>query len=228
MFDQQPDLSKNTELIRSENICLFYEDSDQIIKAVDGISLSIKQTGFYGIVGPSGSGKSSLLYLLAGFKSPTSGKLFFESNEYPKKQDKRLEIGRKYFGYDFQRNFLINYLTVRENVFTGVDKPNQQVIQNYEYLMRLTGIWHLQNRFPHTISVGERQRVSIARSLIKTPKIVFFDEPTASLNSEGSIKIAQILHGLSSQMAVVVVTHDHRILGKTDHVLEIRDGKIVS
>lgn len=227
MFESKILSASNSEVIRAENICLFYNDSNQIIKAVDNINLKINSKGFYGIVGPSGSGKSSLLYLLSGFKKPTSGNIYFQNSPYPVKQDDRLKLGRQYIGYDFQRNFLINYLTLEENVFTGVDNPSDQVLQNYEYLMRLMGIWHLKDRFPHSVSAGERQRVSIARSLIKNPVVAFFDEPTASLNFENSMKIGDILHNLSNQMAIVVVTHDDRILHKTDNILQIHDGKII-
>jgi putative ABC transport system ATP-binding protein len=198
------------------------------VKAVDNINLTIKNTGFYGIIGPSGAGKSSLLYLLAGFKKPTGGKIFFNGQEYPNNQDKRLEIGRKYMGYDFQRNFLISYLTVEENIFTGIEEVNDQILQNYEYLMRMINIWHLKDRFPHSISAGERQRVSIARCLIKNPKVAFFDEPTSYLNLENGLKTADILHNLSTHMAVVVVTHDNRILRKEDNVFQILDGKLIS
>ncbi len=223
------DFNKNKKIIlETKNLSLEYREKDgKKIKAVNNVNITLESNKFYAIVGPSGSGKSSLLYLLAGFKTPTSGYILFQGKKYPRGALPKKEVGKKYIGYSFQGEYLINYLTLEENIFLGLTDYNLEIKNYYLKMMKIANIYHLKDRFPFNLSGGQRQLATIIRCLIKQPKIAFFDEPTSNLNIENSLIISDLLHKLAEESTIVVVTHDTRILKKNDLIFKITDGRVI-
>jgi putative ABC transport system ATP-binding protein len=189
--------------------------------------MQIGARDFAGIVGPSGSGKSSLLYLLSGLKSLSSGQVLV--NNYPYSAatpNEKLDFRKKYFGFVFQQPFLIPYLNLLENVLVPVEKPTDADYDRGLELLDMLGIADLAPKFPHECSGGERVRVSMARGLVHRPQFLFVDEPTASLDSVTSARVMKVLRSQCHHGALIVVTHDLEILDEADIVFRIRDGRL--
>lgn len=210
-------------LLSTQNLTLTYQDGKNIVYAVKDINIELPEKGLFGILGPSGSGKTSLLYLLSGIKKQTQGDIVFKNNKFPASTSKRNYIRRNEMGFVFQFHFLINYLTVKENILVGAHSDTD--IEEYCIeLMDKLGLKDFANRFPYELSGGQRQRVAIARALANKPKIVFVDEPTASLDHEAGAKVMNILDELSKEACIIVVTHDESILKNAENIFVMRDG----
>jgi putative ABC transport system ATP-binding protein len=213
-------------LLRTEHLYLAYDEGKSGFLAVKDVSISFKKSGFYGILGPSGSGKTSLLYLLSGIKSPTSGKIIYNEEEFPKSVSQRNQIRREDMGFVFQFHFLINYLNVRQNILIGAKHIDYEVKTRVDELCKILGLEHLQKRYPFQLSGGQRQRVAIARAFANNPKVVFVDEPTASLDRENGEKVVALLRRFSRHACVIVVTHDETILNGADQIYHMWDGAV--
>jgi putative ABC transport system ATP-binding protein len=175
-----------------------------------------------GILGPSGSGKSSLLYLLAGLKSPTSGEVRFGGQSYGGlTQDGLAEFRRANFGFIFQNHFLINHLTSLENVRTAGDGESAGLLDEL-------GVGSCLGKFPWQMSAGEKQRVAIARAVVHRPKVVFADEPTASLDRPNADLAVECLRRVTRGGTLFVVTHDESILKGATRVLRMKAGRVQS
>jgi len=178
-------------------------------------------------MGPSGSGKSSLLYLLSGLKRPSHGDVEIDGQSYSRFGERELTgLRRERFGFVFQQPFLLNYLTARENVLTAAPKGDARSVENTNELLRSLDIEHLANRFPYHLSGGERQRVCVARALINHPDVVFADEPTASLDHANGHVVIDLLTKYRDHGTVIVVTHDPEMLAGADRVVRMRDGRV--
>ncbi|MCS6778015.1 MAG: ATP-binding cassette domain-containing protein, partial [Chthonomonadaceae bacterium] len=156
-----------------ENVSLSYGDGDTLNFAVRGVTLSIPGHGFYGIMGPSGSGKSSLLYLMSGLKLPTGGQVLYRGQSLSAMSEReRVLLRRRHFGFVFQQPYLIHYLTARENILVAApDAPGAP--QQVDALMEALHIAHLADRTPAHLSGGERQRIVVARAMIHCPEVIF-------------------------------------------------------
>jgi putative ABC transport system ATP-binding protein len=211
-------------MLAAENLRLVYRDGAAEVAAVDGVSLSIAEREFVGIVGPSGSGKSSLLYLLAGLKRATSGSVGFRGRPLGALAgDAAAALRRRHFGFVFQNPFLVGYLTALENVLVAAPAE----IARADGLLERLGIAPCRDKFPHQMSMGEKQRVAIARALLPRPAIVFADEPTASLDRANADLAVKCLRETAREGALFVVTHDESILRGADRVLLMRAGVVV-
>jgi putative ABC transport system ATP-binding protein len=207
-------------MISAENLQLAYRDAANEVRAVDGVSLEVREGEFVGILGPSGSGKSSLLYLLAGLKAPTSGGVRFEGRDFATlTQDGMAEFRRARFGFVFQNHFLINHLTALENIRTAGDA-------DCSALLRDLRIEHCRDKFPWQMSAGEKQRVAIARAVVHRPKVVFADEPTASLDRPNADLVVDCLRRVAQGGTLFVVTHDESILKDATRVIRMSAGKV--
>lgn len=209
-----------------KNVNLVYdigkEDTTQALKS---INISFENHGFVGIIGPSGSGKSSMLYIMSGLKTPTSGEIYYnEKNIGSMSQDKRADMRLKDFGFIFQRGFLIEYLSVLDNVLVPLNHASLKSKNKAMALLDKLGIAKLANKKPYQLSGGQRQRVSIARALITDPKVVFADEPTAALDHQSALEVVSILAEYGNEGLVILVTHDKSILHKATKIISIRDG----
>ena len=212
-------------MIQAHGASLVYIDHGREIFACRQVDLEIKPNEFVGILGPSGSGKSSLLYLLSGLKTPTSGEIHYENKNLSELSDEeRSGLRLKEFGFLFQQPFLLGYLTALENVL--VSSTSEQTREKARYLLDQLGLGEKTHRFPHELSGGERQRVCVARSLLGNPKVVFADEPTAALDHENGIHVIEMLNQHREGGALVMVTHDETMLAHADRVLRIVEGQV--
>jgi putative ABC transport system ATP-binding protein len=188
----------------------------------------VKEGEFIGILGPSGSGKSSLLYLLAGLKAPTSGEVRFAGQAYGAlAQDALAGFRRANFGFIFQNHFLINHLTSQENILAaGVGDPSTGSGQVAAGLLQDLKVGHCRDKFPWQMSAGEKQRVAIARAVVHRPKVVFADEPTASLDRPNADLAVECLRRVTQGGTLFVVTHDESILKGATRVLRMQAGRV--
>jgi putative ABC transport system ATP-binding protein len=216
-------------MLSAQDLALDYRTGASVAHAVDTVSLSVDQGSFVGLIGPSGSGKSSLMYLLSGLKRPTRGTVAFEGQDYRQISTPGLmKLRRQRYGFVFQQHFLVNYLTALENVMVGAVKRNHDVVAYAQELLRRVGLGDKLRQRPYQLSIGERQRVAVARALVHRPAIVFADEPTASLDQATGREVINLLVDYRRRAggSVVVVTHDPAMLTDADRVLQMRDGRL--
>lgn len=211
--------------IRSEKVSLQYGDGDSETYAVRDVSVSFPETGFFGIMGPSGSGKSSLLYLLSGLKLPSTGEVFYRESSLSHAQEaQRVRIRRDHFGFVFQQPFLLNYLTARENLLVAAKTNDRNAQKTVDSLLEELHIDHLANRYPPHLSGGEKQRIVVARAMVNSPAVIFADEPTAALDHTNGRAVIELLMRYRKQGTVVVVTHDPSMLEEAEEICHLRDG----
>ena len=214
--------------MRAENLVLTYETARSTTFAVREVSMQIGAREFAGIVGPSGSGKSSLLYLMSGLKSATSGEVWFGDFHYSAATPtQKLDFRRRAFGFIFQQPHLIGYLSVLENVLVPIENPTHADKNRAWELLERLGIAELAPKFPNECSGGERVRISMARGLVHQPAWLWVDEPTASLDDATGQMVMDVLRSQNQHGALVVVTHDLEILCEANHVFRMRDGHLL-
>ena len=214
-------------MLRAENLTLTYQDGDKRLNAVNDISLVFEDYQFIGILGPSGSGKSSLLYLLSGLRQPTQGEVYLDDRAYGKMPERdRVNLRRTEFGFVFQQHFLIDYLTALENVMVAASVQDKAHAEQARALLADLGLGEKLHRFPYELSGGERQRVAIARAMVHRPRIIFADEPTGLLDRRTGLQVMALLRGYREQGSLIAVTHNPESLGEADLILTIRDGQI--
>ncbi len=214
-------------MLRTENLTLTYQDGDRRLNAVNDISLVIEDYQFIGILGPSGSGKSSLLYLLSGLRQPTRGEIYLDDRAYSKMPERdRVNLRRTEFGFVFQQHFLIDYLTALENVMVAASVQDKAHADQARALLADLGLGEKLHRFPYELSGGERQRVAIARAMVHRPRVIFADEPTGLLDRRTGLQVMALLRGYREQGSLIAVTHNPEILSDADLILTIRDGQI--
>ena len=215
-------------MLQAEHLFLTYPDGDRQRHAVDDISLRIADFQFVGILGPSGSGKSSLLYLLSGLRQASAGEIYFDDRAYSKmREDERVALRRRDFGFVFQQHFLINYLTVLENVLVAAPQQDRAHRAQAAALLTELGLADKLHRYPHELSGGQRQRVAVARAAIHRPRVIFADEPTGLLDRHTSLQVISLLRSVSKHGTLIAVTHNPEILSEADLILKLRDGQMV-
>lgn len=212
-------------MIQACNASLAYLDHGKEVFACRDVNIDVRENEFLGILGPSGSGKSSLLYLLSGLKIPTSGQILFDGSDLSDlSDDERSRLRITQFGFVFQQPYLLGYLTALENVLVSTPK-DQQPESAIELLDRL-GLGHKTHRHPHELSGGERQRVCVARALRGAPRVIFADEPTAALDHRNGEGVVRLLNRLRGSGSLVMVTHDPTMLQEADRIVKLADGKL--
>lgn len=212
-----------------KNISMIYDmDTDEKMYALKGFDLALPDKGLIGIIGPSGSGKSTLMYCLSTLKKPTEGTVCYNGTELTTISDsEREKIRRKEFGFVFQKHYLVPYMNALDNVLVAaVDRNEETRTRAKEFLAGLGLLERELGKRPAKLSGGQCQRVAIARAMINNPKVVFADEPTASLDHENAFNVMRILKSYSADRLVLVVTHDRSILSEADRIIEIWDGEI--
>jgi len=214
--------------IELKNVKKTYKIGEQSFNALDGIDLKINQGEFVVILGPSGAGKSTLLNLLGGMDKVTSGNIFIGENDISKFNDKELTRYRANdVGFIFQFYNIMPTLTVEENVnlikdVTNTSKDSKEVLKD-------VGLLKHASKFPGELSGGEQQRVSIARAIMKNPKILLCDEPTGALDSKTGVEVLKLLRKQSDEdTTVIVVTHNALIADIADRIIRIKNGKVES
>lgn len=213
-------------LIELKNVRKTYVIGEQKYNALDGINLSIDQGEFVVILGPSGAGKSTLLNLLGGMDKPTSGEIYVGENNIAKYSEKELTRYRANdVGFIFQFYNIMPTLTVEENVNLIKDVTNTSKDSNE--VLKSVGLLKHKSKFPQELSGGEQQRVSIARAIMKNPKILLCDEPTGALDSKTGVDVLKLLKKQSDEdTTVIIVTHNSLFKEIADKVIYIKNGLI--
>ena len=214
-------------MIRLDDASLVYQDHGREIFACRDVTMEVNEGEFLGILGPSGSGKSSLLYLMSGLKTPSHGSIKHEGVDYTKLSDRdlaRLRLAK--FGFVFQHPFLIGYLSALENVVLA--RPDHPDDREAKRLLELVGLGDKIGRLPHELSGGERQRVCVARALMGRPQVVFGDEPTAALDHSAGLRVMSLLREHRGDGTLVVVTHDPSMLEGADRIIHMVEGVLAS
>lgn len=213
-------------MIAAHRASLLYSDHGKEVAACRDIDLEVRPNEFLGIIGPSGSGKSSLLYLLSGLKLPTHGSVTCDGRDLAALgEEERGRLRLSAFGFVFQQPYLLGYLTASENVnLTG--GPSSGAGTADELLRRL-GLDGKQRRLPHELSGGERQRVCVARALFGSPRVIFADEPTAALDHANGLQVVRLLNENRGAGSLVMVTHDPSMLEQADRIVRLSDGQLV-
>ncbi|WP_342539605.1 ABC transporter ATP-binding protein [Heyndrickxia sp. FSL K6-6286] len=208
------------------------EIKEEILK---GIDLTLKEGEITALVGPSGSGKSTLLTIAAGLQPATDGKVMLGmKNMISMNSEQIRKIRANKFGFVFQFAHLVPFLTVEEQLLLMLDvsesklKKHEQKIE-INKILKMVEMDHRRNAYPSSLSGGEKQRVAIARGIIHKPKILFADEPTASLDSKRSKDVMSLIRHLARTLniATLLVTHDEEMLTYADRIVKMSDGKII-
>ena len=217
-------------IIRCENLVKIYKFEDIEVVALQGLDLNVDTGEMVSIIGPSGSGKSSLLNVLGGLDSPTAGSVRVTDLDLIRMDDRaRREYRRGTVGFVWQnvsRN-LVPYLSARENVEMPMILAGTFARGRAIELLRLVGLGERLRHTPSRMSGGEQQRVAIAIALANNPKIILADEPTGSVDSTTRDQIIDVFHAVRTELGVtvIIVTHDREIAKRVDRYVEIRDGK---
>lgn len=218
-------------ILQAENLQKNYGKDETLVKALDGVSLSVKKREFLAIVGTSGSGKSTLLHMLGGLDKPDHGTVTIDGNEISKMTDEELTIfRRRNIGFVFQNFNLVPMLNVMENIMlpVGLDgkKPDGSYIKEITLAL---GLEKKLDNLPNNLSGGQQQRVALARALAAKPAIILADEPTGNLDSRTSQDVLGLLKVtcLRFHQTLVMITHNEEIAQMADRIIRIEDGKIV-
>lgn len=204
-----------------------YKMGEVEIKAVDGISFSVEKGEFVVIVGPSGAGKTTVLNILGGMDTVTSGSVMVDGRDVAKYSSRDLtKYRRDDIGFVFQFYNLVQNLTAKENVELA-----SQICQNpldAEEVLEEVGLGARKSNFPAQLSGGEQQRVAIARALAKNPKLLLCDEPTGALDYQTGKQILKLLQQTcwEKNMTVIVITHNSALTPMADHIIEIKNGRV--
>lgn len=221
-----------THALNLINITLEYPDGDSTLKALDAVDLAVGRGEFLSLVGPSGSGKSSLLAVAATLVRPTSGLVVIDGQDVSAlKEAERTALRRDKVGIIFQQPNLLPSLTAVEQLLIRDHlrgKTIREALGKAHELLEIVGLAASANKRPHQLSGGQRQRVNIARALMGRPTVLLVDEPTAALDHERSESIVRLLRRITDEFstATVMVTHDTEFLPLTDSVATMRDGRI--
>lgn len=208
------------------------EIEEEILK---GINLSLKEGEVTAMVGASGSGKSTLLTIAAGLQPTSDGQIIFEGKNMSIMSSEEVrKVRASKFGFVFQFAHLVPFLTVEEQLLLMLDVSESKLKkqeQNNEInrILKLVGMDHRKNAYPSSLSGGEKQRVAIARAIIHKPKVLFADEPTASLDSQKSEEVMLLIRDLTKSLNIttLMVTHDEEMLAYTDRIIKMSDGVIL-
>lgn len=213
-------------LLSTDKISLVYDDGSRRTYALREVSIQIPNRQFVGIMGPSGSGKSSLLYILSGLKRPTGGDVSLQNFAYGAHTEHDLiDLRRRRFGFVFQQPYLLVWQTAMENVLMGAPTLDKAARAKAADFFAQLGITELADKLPSQLSGGEKQRVCVARAMMNDPEIIFADEPTASLDHTNGHLVIDLLSSYRDRGTVVVVTHDPEMLQGADQILLMRDGQ---
>ncbi|WP_300683151.1 ABC transporter ATP-binding protein [Nocardioides sp.] len=218
-----------TAALTFTDVCLSLGDGDETVTALDHVSLSVAPGELVGIVGPSGSGKSSLLAVAGALTTPTSGAVRLgETDLLAASPRQRTTIRRDRVGFVFQSTNLIPSLTAADQIRLPATFSRGADRRDPLTLLAEVGMEHKADRRPHQLSGGERQRIGIARALASHPELLLVDEPTAALDRQRSQEVVGLLAAEAHQhgVATIMVTHDHEVLHHCDRVYEMVDGRL--
>ncbi|MFF7731554.1 ATP-binding cassette domain-containing protein [Streptomyces sp. NPDC007984] len=218
--------------LRLNDVTLTLGDGDTAVTALDHVSLTVAPGEFVAVVGPSGSGKSSLLAVAGGLQRPTSGTVRISGTELTALSDKqRTATRRRHIGFVFQQSNLLASLTVREQLLLPLHidgRLDTTARARADELIEAVGLTHRAGCRPHQLSGGERQRAGLARALMTSPAVLLVDEPTSALDRVRSAEAVRMIAEQTHERgtATVMVTHDTAIMDAADRVYEMVDGRL--
>lgn len=219
--------------VRLVSVVKEFAVGEQLVRAVNGISLQVPTGQFVAVVGRSGSGKSTLLNLLAGIDHPTSGEVWIGELELSRLSDDALtRLRRERLGMVYQFFNLLPTLSVRENVALPAllaGNPEREVMARADALLEEVSMSHRRHARPHTLSGGEMQRTALARALIHNPTLILADEPTGNLDSRTADQVLELLRGLGERhgVTILLVTHSLEAAAVAQRTIELRDGQVL-
>ncbi len=218
------------DILRAVNVTKYYGTQPVLVKALDGVTLSVEQGSFTAIVGTSGSGKSTLLHMLGGLDTPTGGSVVVDGQELSGMGRNELAVfRRRKIGFIFQNYNLIPNLSIYDNIVLPIELDGRRADKLFtDSVIRTLGLEDKLNRRPGGLSGGQQQRAAIARALAAKPAIILADEPTGNLDSHTSQEVIGLLQNTSRQFhqTIVMITHDEEIAQMADRSIRIEDGKI--
>ena len=217
--------------IIAEDLTKQYGSGDAAVTAVAGISFSINESDFIGVMGESGAGKSTLLGMMGAMNAPTSGRLIVDDIDvYSLGQEQRADFRREFLGFIFQSFHLVSYLTVIENVMLPlaiVKAGKKKKRMMAEAALEQVGLSDKAYRLPGQISGGEKERVAIARSIVNEPPVLLADEPTGNLDTKTTREIMELLSQLNTEgMTIIMVTHSPDCADYAQRIIKVSDGKL--
>ena len=224
--------SANEVMVKAVDLCKVVSTSEGQLTILKGINLEIKKSESVAIVGASGSGKTTVLSLLAGLDNPTQGGIFLGGDEITAMdEEQRAHTRGEKVGFVFQTFQLLSSLTALENVMLPAElKKDSEAEQKALRLLQRVGLDHRSHHYPRQLSGGEQQRVAIARAFASSASILFADEPTGNLDSKTGAKIIDLIFELNAEFGttLVLVTHDSRLADRCDRAIHIASGVIVT
>lgn len=221
--------SANLAWIKAENLHRGYSVGKKRIEVLHGIDLQIQRGEKVFLCGPSGAGKTTLMYILAGLEQPEQGKVWVDGqNLYALSRRQQARVRNKWMSYIFQNYYLMPELTALENVMVPAMISGKDSVDKARASLERVGLGNRIDHLPAELSGGEQQRVAIARALVNSPQVIFADEPTGNLDSRNGAQVMEMLLALSAEdgATLVVVTHDEALAENGDRKLVIKDGVI--
>ena len=218
-------------ILETKDLKKYYGSGDTLVKALDGVNLSVENGEFVAIVGTSGSGKSTLLHMLGGLDRPTSGTVTVDGRELSAMRDEELTIfRRRKIGFVFQNYNLVPVLNVYENIVLPIQLDGKAPDRGYvDQIIETLGLGNKLQNLPNNLSGGQQQRVAIARALAAKPAIILADEPTGNLDSATSLDVMGLLKVTAQKFSqtIVMITHNEELAQMADRIIRIEDGRIV-
>lgn len=214
-------------MIKVKSVHKAYGTDNSRNEILKGISMDIEDRDFVVILGASGSGKSTLLHVISGLESADEGDVFYdEKNIAVMPEDERTKFRKEYIGYIFQQYFLLPNLNVEKNVKMGAELAGNK---EYRKIITAVGLKGSEKKYPHELSGGEQQRVSVARALAKNPKVLFLDEPTGALDEKTGRMVLDYICQLKNDLGftMVMVTHNQNIAEMANTVICMNSGEII-
>ena len=213
-------------MIEIKNITKYYGKGESRFKALDGVSMNIKDGEFLVILGASGSGKSTFLNVISGLETLDDGEIIYNEHHLEKMSEKELtKFRRDNVAFIFQQYYLLPHLSVEKNVKMGADLGGKEYLKYIEAV----GLLDKRKKHPAELSGGEQQRVAIARALSKKPKVLFLDEPTGALDEKTGRSVLDYIIKLQEKekFTMIMVTHNANIAETADRTIKMNSGKIV-
>jgi putative ABC transport system ATP-binding protein len=222
-------------VVRVENVYKDFQLGEQVIHAVNDISLSVEEGVFMAIAGPSGSGKTTLLNMIGCIDTPTRGKIYIDGQDVSgKTSDQLADLRAHSIGFIFQTFNLLPVLSAAENVeyplLQRSDISAAERRKRVAFFLEMVGLEKFASHRPNQLSGGQRQRVAIARALAVQPKIILADEPTANLDKQTGIEILQLMKRINRVLKTTFIfsTHDSKVINIVDRLVNVEDGRIES